>query len=243
MLTRARPRLHLAITRTEVLVLALVLFFVAAALLPVISRRSYGRHGPGHARIKCTYNLKQIGLAFRVFANDNDDKFPHSVQFFDPFGKRVANPAYTNNTDAWVYFQVLSNEVGSAKVLTCRMDRERLANMAVDFSTSATPPNFGFGFQKNRALSYFVGLDADETQPQVLLAGDRDLETNRVTLSGAVLRLTTNRLTGWTGRIHTNGGNIAQSDGSVQQMDDAGLRKQVGLAPPAMNRVLLPLVP
>ncbi|MBI3874798.1 MAG: type II secretion system protein [Verrucomicrobia bacterium] len=179
-------------------------------------------------------NLKQIGLAFRVFSNDNDDHFP----YFCPSN----GLAYRNETDAWLHFQTMSNELGSARILICPEDRERLASMAMDFTSNSVPDEFGLAFQRNKAVSYFVGLDADETRPRMFLSGDRNVETNTATLRGSVLDIGTNRPPGWLPRMHTNSGNIAFADGSVQTMNSAFLAREFTNYPyPSFtNRLLLP---
>ena len=77
----------------------------------------------GSPRIKCAGNLKQIGLSFRVFANDHDDKFPFLV---------TNSLAFGNVTQAWLHFQAMSNECGSARILLCPADHERTANIMSD---------------------------------------------------------------------------------------------------------------
>ncbi|MBI3874886.1 MAG: type II secretion system protein [Verrucomicrobia bacterium] len=184
--------------------------------------------------IECRSRLKQVGLAFRVFSNDNDGKYP----YFCP-----TNSAYGNDSNAWFYFYALSNELGSAKILTCPADRERLNNMCVDFSSNSIPPDFGLGFQQNKAVSYFVGLDADETKPQMLLSGDWNFVTNSSNLRGSVLMVASNLPVMWNASIHTNAGNVAFADGSVQQLNNLGLANYFRTAGIATNRLLLPLVP
>jgi hypothetical protein len=86
-------------------------------------------------------------------------------------------------------------------------------------------------------LSYFLELDADETEPAMLLAGDRNV-TNGAPLINGILTLTTNRPTGWTSAIHRVNGNVALGDGSVQQLSSARLRDAV--AATGTNAILIP---
>ncbi len=83
----------------------------------------------------------------------------------------------------------MSNELGSAKVLLCPGDRNKLNCLASDFSTSTsgqgllrnpgvTPlkPNYQTaGIGGDRSISYFISLDADETKPVTLLVADRNI--------------------------------------------------------------------
>ncbi|HWY74380.1 MAG TPA: hypothetical protein VN281_02120 [Verrucomicrobiae bacterium] len=86
-------------------------------------------------------------------------------------------------------------------------------------------------------MSYFLELDADETEPAMLLAGDRNV-TNGAPLINGILTLTTNRPTGWTSAIHRVNGNVALGDGSVQQLSSARLRDAV--AATGTNAILIP---
>src|SRR5204863_8248263 len=69
-------------------------------------------------------------------------------------------------------FLAMSNELSSPKILTCPTDRARTRVRA-------------FSMLWNGNISYFVGLDADQTKPQTILFGDRNVSggiftTNRV---------------------------------------------------------------
>ncbi len=60
-----------ALTLLELLVILFVLFLLGAMLFPRFN------NGPSRApRIACVNNLKQIGLAYRIWAGDNNDKYP-----------------------------------------------------------------------------------------------------------------------------------------------------------------------
>jgi prepilin-type processing-associated H-X9-DG protein len=102
--------------------------------------------------------------------------------------------------------------VGSTKFINCPADTRREAS---DFATLASSN-----------ISYFIGLEADETNPTMLLAGDRNLTNGRPVLNG-VLTVATNDNVGWTHEIHRNAGNIAMADGSVQQVTSGKLREAI----------------
>src|ERR1017187_9804541 len=70
----ARTRSGLAFTVTELLITIACLALLAVIFLPILAK-SKARS----SRIGCTNNLKQIGLAFRTFAIDNDGQFPMQV--------------------------------------------------------------------------------------------------------------------------------------------------------------------
>jgi len=109
-------------------------------------------------------------------------------------------------------FQVMSNELlGNASLLVCPSDNRAPSN------------DFGLGLA-NSNVSYFVGVDADETEPNLILSGDRNL-TNGPLTSTRLLILTTNSTPGWNDTMHNLIGNIALADGSVQTFTIPQLRK------------------
>ena len=90
---------------------------------------------------------------------------------------------------------------------------------------------------RNASLSYGLGIEADETRPQMILAVDRsvtspdtaqkfvfnDTKAVRGNLSTNVNALKNIR---WDEKgMHQNAGNAALSDGSVQQLTSARLRE------------------
>ncbi len=80
----------------------------------------------------------------------------------------------------------------------------------------------------NSNISYFVGVDATETNVQSILSGDYNL-TNGSPVRNGILTLTTNEPLGWTVEIHKNVGDLLMADGSVQQASTAGLRAGVAI--------------
>ncbi|MEW6161416.1 MAG: type II secretion system protein, partial [Verrucomicrobiota bacterium] len=81
-----------------------------------------------------------------------------------------------------------------------------------------------FGRLANGNVSYFIGLNAQEQLPESFLTGDRNLTVNEKAIAGKTIVISTNDTLGWTRAMHQFRGNIALSDGSVQQFD----RKRLG---------------
>jgi hypothetical protein len=121
-------------------------------------------------------------------------------------------------------FQVMSNELATPKILICPQDNEH------DYAT-----NFGTSFTRSN-LSYFIALNAAETDPQAILSGDDNLLVNSQPVSPGILNPGTNTIT-WSPDRHHNTGNLLISDGSVQSTTDNGLKTYLQNA---TNNVVIP---
>src|SRR5260221_475956 len=199
-----RAKAFSALDMMIVLVTVALVFF----LLPMFAMFARPRSRVSGSRIHCIRNLKQIGLAFRMWANDHEERLPMNVST-----SKGGFMGFMETGEVFRHFLAISNELNSPKALTCNsdLDRKRVAT---------------YDKLKNKNLSYFVGLDADETRPQSILSGDRNVTTNGRLMSG-ILMLNSNSLGSWTKDIHKHAGNIGLGDGSAQQVNDDNLRKQV----------------
>jgi len=203
-----------ALTLTEVLVISVVVAVLAALLLPAF------RHHDGGQKIRCVNNLKQIDLAARIFATDNGERFPMEVPV-----KEGGSKEFVQFGLVLPHFLVISNELSTPKLLVCPRDQRQ---EAADFKEL-----------RGENISYFVGLDASQTNSQTLLAGDRNI-TNGSPGNDRILFLTTNQPVGWTRDIHENAGNVVLSDGSVQQLSSGRLQEALRDSSVATNRLAIP---
>jgi prepilin-type processing-associated H-X9-DG protein len=195
-----------ALTLTEVILCIGVLALVLLVILPMLP------HSHRSPRISCVNNLKQIGLSFRIFANDNNEKFPMQLGSIQP-----ANLIQIVGS--------ITNYLGDPRRTICPADSREPAKSWETLLLSN--------------LSYYMGLDAKASLPQMILSGDRDLAENGQLLRGTA-HLTTNRPVAWHKLLHKEGGNIALADGSVQQTTTATLRSLLANTGDATNRVLFP---
>jgi hypothetical protein len=206
------------LTMIEVLMVLAVLMVVAALLLPAMVRphRQYGG-------IQCVNNLKQIGLAARIWAGDNNDKYPMEVAVTQGGGMELISGPY-----AFRHFQVMSNELSTPKVLFCPNETDRNRLVATNFTDF-----------NNSNISYFVGVDATETNVQMLLSGDHNISNGTLVKNG-LLELTTNKPSEWTTEMHNKVGNVVLADGTVQQLSMSGLQNAVANTGFATNRLQMP---
>jgi len=194
----------------EIICIALV-FVLTVVLLAMTTRIGCRTRSP---RINCISNLKQIGLAFRMWAGDHGDKFPWQVE-------TNGTMDFAESPAVYKHFLAISNELSSPKVLACNTDKK--ITKEADWSKF-----------NNAHLSYFVGLEANEANPQSILSGDRNPATNGKPATG-LLRVTADTALGFTGEMHKHAGNIGLGDGSAQQVTEHGLRKQVRSALQSTN--------
>jgi len=202
-----------AFTLIELVAVIACVALLGAILLPALyPRRPY--HGP-----TCTNNLKQVGLSFKTWALDNDDKYPMQC------ATNGGTLGMMSSDAVWRDFRAMSNELSTPKILVCPCDkRVGATNFESDLS--------------NSKISYFVGLDANETNAQMFLSGDRNL-TNGTVLQNGVLVVAPSRPAGWTHTMHNGQGNIGLADGSVQQYTSATLSLMISKSGDT-NRLAIP---
>jgi hypothetical protein len=176
---------------------------------------------PSAKRLGCTSQMRQIGLAFRTWGLDKDGRFPTSVSVTNEGARELAAAG-----DVSFIFKVMSNELSTTKILVCPNDANRTA--ATNFVALA-----------NTNLSYFVNVDAVETNWTVVLAGDRNL-TNRRSANSRFVSVSGATTLGWDKALHHECGNLLHADGRVDVLTNGRATISPDTNSAAVNRLAMP---
>jgi prepilin-type N-terminal cleavage/methylation domain-containing protein/prepilin-type processing-associated H-X9-DG protein len=228
------PEQKRAFTLIELLVVLAVVAMLAASLLPALALAR-----PKVLRLTCSNNLKQVGLAFRIWAISHNGNMPTQVSYnmggdADDVGFRVLAATQKVSPNAGsrgvsMMFLSMSNELNTPKVLYCPAEYESsYRHAATSFSGVGAPGTVTYTNDMN--VSYFIGVDAQETYPRMFLTGDHNVGGNANTPTVPYLaapstglpfvylgtNFTVNQGPAFMDTMHAKQGNVGMADGSVE---------------------------
>lgn len=190
--------------------LGVLLFLLVSVGLPAAKAKV--------ARINCYNYLRSIGVACRLWATDNGDRFPPRVSTNEGGSMEYGSSAY----DHWY---VARNELGTPRVLLCPQDTRSWAT--------------NFASARNTNLSYFISLDATEYRSEMILAGDRNLTLDGAQTAPGLVALTNGQTLSWDQELHGGRGNLLFTDGRAVSVSRLWLTTN-HLATNLVNRLAVP---
>ena len=208
-----------ASTLTNVLIVIVTLALLAALYLAMLARPK-----SRSSRASCVMNLKEMGLAFRMWSNDHNDLFPWQVST-----NQGGSKEFSGGREVFRHFEAASNELNSPSVLKCPDDPNR---SRADYFT-----NFS-----NQNISYFIALNSIVDDPAKVLTGDRNLKLNGVVVKTPLVAWTTNQVLGWTKEIK-DAGSLVFSDWSARIATTELLTRSLRKSGIPTNYFAVPVVP
>ena len=148
-----------AFTLVELLVVIAIIAILVAMLMPALEQAKSRAK-----RIQCVNNLRQTGIAYHLFANDHDGKFPTQVSTNDGGSLEFVIAGYQMQSRyffAYQHFRPLAGELDTPKLFACPSDLERW-------------PATNFNQFSDWNVSYVIGLLTNSILPGAILAADRD---------------------------------------------------------------------
>lgn len=140
------------------LVLGYVGVVVSVLVYPAVLLPALARAKERAQSISCQNNMKQIGLAFKIWAADHNGQFPFNVSTNGGGTLELCMPAPNGlDNNAVVHLRVMSNELSTPRILVCPADKKQSA------------PAFQFLQQANLSYQLYSGTNITDANPLAVL--------------------------------------------------------------------------
>ena len=220
-------------TRRELLVVVVLL-----VVLPVMFGPPIQKARQKAWLIYCNNNLKELGTAYRLWADDNHDLMPFQASVTNGgWRELLANP--NAGQYCWTNYAIMREQLREEPIIiVCPADKRRSADNFIVKGTTNDTGNAAF--KDNTTVSYFVGVTSSFNYPSSFLGGERNLGPGPVPDpnygfspaggQGNDVILYTNSSIAWSLKMHSHGnaaghGNIMLGDGSAQQVSSAAFTR------------------
>lgn len=196
-----------AFTLVELMTVLAILAVLFVLLMPAL----HAARGKVQ-RVQCSNKLRQIGVAFHIWAHEHQDRFPGQASTNVGGTLELA----TANNASFVYrtFQALANELQLPDLLVCPADRRRFAAPS-------------FAELHNTNVSYLVNTKAAYETPRSVIATDRNLRTSgRMDFNS--LQFSASDAVEWSSEIHGYRGNVLFADAHIEDVAAQSARRLIG---------------